>query len=201
MRKRKKIRNRSNRERSRDEIFPPRTETAREQGARMALRKKNPAIDWRAELAGRFGIDANRTPCELDGYNPGEPDRYDYADIQEAHALAHVPLWLIDESQVKLLFDYGYDTHSTFCLALLMLERDPFLDVDGSVVGELLPSVLKSINKSSHVDYIKAIQSLLDAADETLAEGLLNPEEAQRESRMINEARDALPRRANRRSW
>lgn len=134
------------RQEARDRVFPERTMTAREEGAVMAAARE-PKRDWRPELQARFAIDGNLTQRDLDGFDPGEPDRYDYSDMQEAHALAHVPLWKIDASQVKLLFDYGYATDSVFRLGLLMAEEDPFLFVEGSVFGELLPALASQIGQ------------------------------------------------------
>lgn len=132
---------------ARDGIFPPRTMTARQEGAAMAAARR-PARDWRPLLRQRFGLDGDCTPAALDGVDRGDPDRYDVTDVQHAHALGHVPLWLITPDEVKLLLDYGYDTPAVFRLALLMLEHDPFQEVEGAAFGVLLPSAARSVRQA-----------------------------------------------------
>ncbi|NND49383.1 MAG: hypothetical protein HKN60_03940 [Rhizobiales bacterium] len=143
-------------------------------------------------LADRFRIDGNLTPCELDGSDPGEPGRYDYADIQEAHALAHVPLWLIDASQVKLIFDYGFGGHSTFCLGLLMLERDPFRFVEGSVYGDLLPSIAKGLGVGADKFRIEAMLALLGHAEALLPDPAHDPTRFKAQRQIVDSARAAV---------
>jgi hypothetical protein len=139
-----KSRDDARRQAERDLVFPPRPMTGREHAAAMVAGHK-PATDWRPALAERFGIDGDRTPSELDGVDPGEPDRYDISDIQYVHALMHMPLWLIGADEVKLLLHYGYGSSSIFRLALLMIEADPLQVVEGAAFGPLLPSAAASV--------------------------------------------------------